>query len=322
MDITQLTPNQTIQETFAVISVQEKTTRKGDPYLIVELAHPTGTIEAKVWSNALNACTLERKTTVDINARVDEYQGKKSLVIQRAEQIQETSFDKLLPTEVVTPTLIFDIETVGKSFEELDKDEQHYLLNNLEKNEEDKKVAKQKTGLHPLFGFVSHIGMINPNTQKGIVLGIEALDITPEDTNFKYHGYKTEKELLEKFWEIANKYQRFVTYNGTRFDFPFLLFRSGVNRVEVPFELHRYSEQQHIDLQKKFQGTRSYKLEFIAKAMNVSNPKDQGVSGLHVAELFRKQKYQNIVDYVARDAVSTMQLYNIWKQYLAGKIVL
>jgi len=53
-----------------------------------------------------------------------------------------------------------------------------------------------------------------------------------------------------------------------------------------------------------------------------SNPKDKGVSGLHVSGLFSQGKIREIGDYVSRDVISTAQLYDTWKKYMAGKIVL
>ncbi len=54
-------------------------------------------------------------------------------------------------------------------------------------------------------------------------------------------------------------------------------------------------------------------------AFGIENPKEAGVHGKDVNELFDKQEYNKIADYVARDAYSTSILYNIWREYMSGE---
>lgn len=305
---------------YIVASVEDKTTKAGDPYLLAELIHKQhGRVAAKVWSNALDRVTLKKNTVVSIVGEEQEYRGQKQLVVQEAVEVTDANLDDYLPDNQ-TPTMIFDIETVGKDFNELDHKSQAYLLHNLEKNT-DEAEAKTKTGLYPLFGLVSFIAMFNPASQKGIILGLCEAELSPENPQFSFESFTEEKDLLIRFWQLAEKYQRFVTYNGHGFDFPFLALRSAINRVKVPIEL-KFNSDDFIDLMKKFGSySRSYTLEMLTTALGVSNPKEKGVSGSMVSELYSQKKYQEIVDYVARDAISTYQVYQIWKTYLAGKII-
>lgn len=340
-------PGQRIDDRFGVISVSEKTTQKGDPYLVVELTHPSGTVSGKVWSDAMPDVQLLEGGVADISATVDEYRGVKNFNISHARHVTEEKLDKYLSEK---PTLVFDIETVGKEFKELDEVEQDYLMNNLEKNfEGSDKQKKDRTGLYPMFGFVVAIGMYNPSSHRGAVyyLGNNKSQITNSkqiqnsndhkvkqtqkqksdvssqmlDVSFQYKTFEDERALLEGFWETASKYDRFVTYNGNGFDFPFMVFRSGVHRVKVPFEIGGSSDK-FLDLAYKIRvNNRSIKLEQVCKSFGIDNPKQKGVSGIEVAKLYRKGKLEKILKYVERDVVATSELYQVWKTYLAGKVI-
>jgi predicted PolB exonuclease-like 3'-5' exonuclease len=307
---------------FVVISKTMKKTKNGDEYCQVELAHKGGTIEGKVWQDCLEFAFLTKGSVVFIEGKLETYLSKQYIVINKATPDNDKMMDDFLP-EAQTPTLIFDIETIGKDFELLDSIEQDYLLNNLEKNEPDKEKAKGKTALHPLFGSVCSIALMNPVTEKGKVIGIDGEGCVPVDSRFTYVACQDEKQLLTEFWNTAEKFQRFVTFNGNDFDFPYLLIRSAIERVRVPIEV-QVNSSDFIDLCKKIRapGNRNYRLEMVTKALGITNPKAQGVHGGHVSELFAKGEFQQIIDYVARDVIATVELYRVWKTYLAGKIII
>ena len=125
---------------------------------------------------------------------------------------------------------------------------------------------------------------------------------------------------MEKFWELASKVQRFVTFNGNNFDIPYLIIRSGINRVKIPFEIKKYS-QNFIDLEDRLkQNGKPFKLEMLCRVFGIDDPKDKGVTGAEVSNLFYQKKFQQIADYVTRDAVATAELYQIWREYLSGEI--
>jgi len=303
-------------EHFLVLKKENKQTSKGDIYYQLELSNKDGIIEAKIWNNNIPQCNLEQGKIIEVNGKTQEYKGNISLIIDSCQIVTSEDISEYSP---ITKTMVFDIETVGKKFEELDEIEQDYLLNNLEKAEEDREVAKKKTGLYSIFGKVCAIGAFNPGSQKGIVLLLGDNDLVPEKENYTYKIFKEEKDLLTDFWNIAKEYELFVTYNGDGFDFPYLLIRSGINRVKVPFEIKKWGSEKFIDLQKKIiQNNRPFKLEILCKEFGVENPKEAGVHGGDVNELFDNKDFQKIADYVARDAYSTSQLYMIWKEFMSG----
>jgi len=314
------TANQSVNDKFFVTSISTRKTKRGDTFWVVELAHPSGIIPAKVWNDALPQVTFKANTVAYIEGRIDEYKGVKSLVITQGYTLDDENSDDYLPSQT-TPSLVFDIETVGQDFDELDPEQQEYLIETLERNTQDPEEAKKRTGLHALFGFVVAIGAYSVNQKKGTVIYQGPSSITPENKDFSYIGCSDEKELLEKFWSLAEQHERFITYNGNRFDLPFLLFRSAVQRVKVPFEIN--NSDHFIDLMKKLRPNWSsaYRLDMVSKALGITNPKEEGVSGAMVGKLYKSKQHQKIVDYVIRDVIATHKLYIIWKNYLAGKVM-
>ena len=311
-------PNDVIRDEHFLVSKKEiKKTSKGDEYYQLELTKPEGKIEAKIWNNSLPQCQIEVGKVVEVNGKTQEYKGQVSLIIDSCQIVENEDTQGYRAT---VKTMVFDIETVGKKFKDLDEVEQDYLLNNLEKAESDKEIAKKKTGLYSIFGMVCAIGAFNPDSKKGIVLLIGDKNLIPEKENYTYKIFDNEKDLLIGFWEIAREYELFVTYNGDNFDFPYLQIRSGVNRVKVPFEIKKWGGDKFIDLQNKIRQSHGFKLEMLCKAFGIENPKEAGVHGGDVNDLFDNKDYQKIADYVARDAFSTTQLYLIWKEFMSGEI--
>lgn len=311
-------PNQLIRdEHFLVISKEIRQTKNGDNFEILELSNQDGKIEAKIWGNNIPQCQLEIGKVIEVNGKTQEYNGKISLII---DSCQIVSSEEISEYKEKTPTLVFDIETVGKKFEELDEREQDYLLNNLEKNEDDKEKSKNKIALYSIFGKVVAIGAWDFGENKGKVLIISDKDLVPEKDSYEYFIFKDEKELLNGFWKLTTNYEKFVTYNGDNFDLPYLMIRSGINRVKMPFEIKKWGSDRFIDLANKIRQSHSFKLEMLCKAFGIENPKEKGVEGSEVTKLFYDGEYQKIADYVARDAYSTNELYKIWKEFMSGEL--
>lgn len=302
---------------FLVKSKEIRQTIKGDNYYILQLCNPDGIIEAKIWNNNVTQCQFEEGKVIEINGKSQEYNGKIGIIIDNCQIVTTEEPSDYSPS---VPTLVFDIETLGKKFEELDEVEQDYLLNNLEKAEPDKEVAKNKTALYSIFGIVCAIGALDVGNKTGFVLSLSTKEIKPEKDNFTYKTFATEKELLEEFWKITSTYEQFVTYNGDTFDFPYLMIRSGINRVKMPFEIKKWGSDKFLDLQNKIRQSHGFKLEMLCKAFGIENPKEKGVHGDDVTKLYNEGEFNKIADYVARDATATTELYLIWKNYMSGQI--
>ncbi len=229
-------------------------------------------------------------------------------------------------------TLIFDIETAGEDWDELDEVTQTVLLRWVHKTARTPdEVAtmtqdiKNGLGFSPLTGTIVALGVYDLERDRGVVYYVaDAGERESEIGNFICRP-RTEAELLVDFWQGATSYDTFVTFNGRAFDVPFLAHRSVVHGIRPTKNLleGRYPYQQklcrHVDLQDEltFFGamTRRPNLHLFCRAYGITSPKGE-VSGDDVAELFRQKKFRDIAEYNAADVVATTELYKRWRQYL------
>ncbi|MEK7582358.1 MAG: ribonuclease H-like domain-containing protein [Patescibacteria group bacterium] len=219
------------------------------------------------------------------------------------------------------PRLIFDIETVGVDFNALDEISQEYLVKNARSPEEAEEV-KNNLSFSPLTGQIVAIGILNPDTDKGAVYfqAPEANLEQSEEEGVQYFPV-TEKEILEKFWEIIQHYDQFVTFNGRSFDCPYIMVRSAILKVKPTKNLmpYRYGDE-HIDLYDRlgFFGAvrRTMSLHMWCQAFGIKSPKSDGISGNEVAQLFNDKEYLKIATYCFGDLVATKKLYEAWNKYI------
>ena len=233
------------------------------------------------------------------------------------------------------PKLIFDIETIGENFDELDSATRDVLTKWIKKDSESeeeyvKALEELKSGLgfSPLTGQIVAIGVLDYDKNQGVVYfqapGENFKEFQEENTTFKPC---TEKEMLENFWKGAEKYNEFITFNGRGFDAPFLAVRSAVHKIKASKDLmsNRYLSSQkfgaaHIDLfdQLTFYGAvrRKGGLHLWCRAFGITSPKAQGVTGDDVAQLFKEKKYKEIARYNVGDLNATKELYDYWKNYI------
>lgn len=231
--------------------------------------------------------------------------------------------------------LIFDIETVGVDFDSLDKISQDALTRWIKKEsvgEDDYRVAleelKNGLGFSPLTGEIVAIGVLDYHKNEGAVYfqapGQKIGEFSENGIRFKT---MEEKEMLEKFWEVARQYKQFVTFNGRGFDAPFLMIRSAVHGVRPSKDLMRarYLYQHapdavHIDLydQLSFYGAvrRKGSLHLWSRLFGIESPKAGGITGDDVGELFKEKKYADIAKYNVGDLRATKELYDRWERYL------
>lgn len=217
--------------------------------------------------------------------------------------------------------VVVDIETVGFDFEDYDKRSQEYLLKFAE-TEEQKEDVKNKLALYPLTGEIVTIGMLNPDTGKGVVLFQDKgkkIEKFEEDGIVYEAG--TEEEILKKFWDIVKTYNQIITFNGRGFDGPFLMLRSAVHKISVSKNMlgYRYDAKEHCDLMEQltfYGATRKFNLDFYAKSFGIKSSKEDGIDGSMVGDLYKKGKYLEVARYCLRDLVATKELYEYWDKYL------
>jgi len=200
--------------------------------------------------------------------------------------------------------IVVDIETIGADFEAFDESTQEYLLKYAD-TEDEVTAVKEGLGFSPLTGEIVAIGMLNPDTNKGVVYyqSPDVLQETLEEDGIEYVS-DTEAGILGKFWETVKHYDQFITFNGRGFDAPFLLMRSAIHKIKPTKDLmpNRYnlSHADLIDLL-TFYGAvrRKFSLHMWCKAFNIKSPKEEGVTGYQVPELY-----------------ATAELYDYWSKYV------
>jgi 3'-5' exonuclease len=231
--------------------------------------------------------------------------------------------------------LIFDIETIGKNFEDFDKVTQENLTRWIKREAlgDDSKYQamlldlKEGLGFSPLTGEIAAIGVFDTKKNQGVVY-YQAPDVEMKDKKEENFIFKprTEKEMLECFWQGVANYREFVSFNGRSFDVPFIMIRSAVFNIKPTLNLmsNRYLTSQsrnakHIDLldQMSFYGAvrRKGSLHLFCKTFGISSPKAAGITGDDVARLFAEKKYYEIAEYNSWDLIATWELYKIWQAY-------
>lgn len=231
--------------------------------------------------------------------------------------------------------LVFDIETIGDDFDTLDETTQEVLTRWIKKESEsdteyEKALSDLKSGLgfSPLTGQIVAIGVYDVEKNKGAVY-FQAPDdsvVDSEDGDIKFRVL-SEKEMLTQFWNLAEKYDEFISFNGRGFDVPFLMVRSAINSIRPTKNLmaNRYissqpKNAQHIDLldQLTFYGSvrRKGNLHLWSRAFGIKSPKEEGITGDDVGALFKEKRFFDIAKYNVGDLRATKALYEYWEKFV------
>jgi DNA polymerase elongation subunit (family B) len=217
--------------------------------------------------------------------------------------------------------IIFDIETVGKDFDSLDKASQDYLLRWAE-TDEDIREVKESLSFYPLTGEIVSIGMLNPDTMRGAVYFQSPNDsLMPSEDGGITFQVGTEREILRSFWEVIKSYEQFITFNGRAFDCPFVMVRSAMHMLKPSRDLmpNRYKET-HIDLLDQFTfygaSRRRFSLDMWCKTFGIKSPKAEGITGYDVKNLFTAGRYLEIARYCLGDLLATRALLSYWENYI------
>lgn len=232
-------------------------------------------------------------------------------------------------------TLVFDIETIGEDFDAMDEVSQKMLTrwvreDALSAGEYRSKIEeiKEGLGLSPLTGEVVAIGLLDlEKNQSAVYFQAPGEDHGSFEEEGVTYRQMTEKEMLEAFWKAAETYDQFVSFNGRGFDVPFLNIRSAIHKIHPSKDLlsNRYVNSQkfgakHFDLQDlfTFYGAmwRRPSLHIACRAFGITSPKQDGIDGDGVAQLFKERRFLDIARYNVRDIVATKELYDFWETYL------
>lgn len=123
-----------------------------------------------------------------------------------------------------------------------------------------------------------------------------------------------EKEMLQKFWKLANNVERFIGHNIYEFDMPFIYKRSRINGVFPRMDLSfaRYRSTPFFDTMKEWDlwgdPRKAVKLDLLAKVFGLQTSKDD-MDGSMVWKYFQDGKIDEISKYCMKDVVLTRQVY-------------
>ena len=218
--------------------------------------------------------------------------------------------------------IIFDIETSGADFDSLDETSKEYFLKYAQSDEE-KQEVRDSMSFYPLTAQIVALGMLDADKDKGYMF---YQDKENSKKRFNEGGIEfiaaDEREILEYFWAQIKECWQFVTFNGRGFDGPFIMIRSAILKVKPTRNLvpYRYDHKQHVDLmdQLMFYGAsrRKFSLHMWCKAFGIPSPKEEGVTGLEVKDLFNQGKCLDIARYCVGDLKATRALFHYWDKYL------
>ncbi len=153
-----------------------------------------------------------------------------------------------------------------------------------------------------------------------------------EQGNMKMFSFSqeqhTEAEILTKFLSIFDKrYPTLVSWNGSQFDLPVILFRAMYHGLSAPSlfdqgeidQQKRYNNYQnryhhrHVDLMDvmaMFNGRHFQKLDDVAHLLGY--PGKRGDGAYHVPEYVRQQQWQQLTCYCEGDVLNTWLIYLRW----------
>jgi len=232
------------------------------------------------------------------------------------------------------PKLVFDIETVGEDFDSLDKTTQKVLTGWIERSSgspEDyaRELENLKNGLgfSPYTGQIVAVGTLDVEKgQGGVYFDAPGETISEAVEDGIKLRQLSEKEILQKFWDVAKEYDEFISFNGRGFDAPFLYIRSAIHGIKPTRNLMegRYAYQQrgcrHVDLMDEltFMGAVAKRpsLHLVCRAFGIKSPKADGITGDDVSRLFKEKKFLDIARYNVGDLRATKAVYDYWDKYI------
>jgi len=210
--------------------------------------------------------------------------------------------------------LVFDIETVGQAVDSLPPRVIDYLFERLEKNryggpeadigDEERSRRREEAidrfSLDPTTGSVVCIGLIETDSGREETLVVDASH--------------TEHDVLTRFWDaVREPPARWVSFNGKRFDVPYLKLRSAILGVapSVVIEETRGTTSPHFDVYEVLAGfdtRRKGNLDYFSAIFGLDSPKTL-MDGSLVGAAYRAGRIDEIAAYCLADCRATAALF-------------
>jgi 3'-5' exonuclease len=209
--------------------------------------------------------------------------------------------------------IVLDIETIGQPVEAIPQRALDYLFQGLERDAPDPvELERRREDL------LSRLGL-DPTTGRVVCIGVVDSETAFEQT----FAHADEKELLESFWrwlETARP-SLFVSFNGRRFDVPYLNIRSAIHGIEPAFPIP-LGWSAHFDVREALEGDdkrRRGSLDYFCATFGVPSPKIE-MDGSLVGQAYAEGRIEDIERYCLADCKATLALYRRLKPfYGAGR---
>jgi predicted PolB exonuclease-like 3'-5' exonuclease len=198
--------------------------------------------------------------------------------------------------------IVLDIETIGQPVEEIPERALDYLFRGLERDAPDPAELERRRE-----DLVSRLGL-DPTTGRVVCIGVVDGE-TPFERTF---AEADEKELLESFWRWleAARPTLFVTFNGRRFDVPYLNIRSAIHGIEPAYPIP-LGWSSHFDVREALEGDdkrRRGSLDYFCAVFGVPSPKME-MDGSLVGQAYAEGRIADIERYCLADCRATLDLY-------------
>jgi hypothetical protein len=318
---------------FAVARrIRESQASNGKPFLDLELGDTSGSRQGKVWSDVglemfRTARDIQPGSAVKLRFVADTYKDQVQLRIASIRAAQPEEFDPEIlfgkqsaaASGLAARHLVIDIETAAtQDIRALPQTVVEAVTRFAEMEGGDK---DRVTALSPLLSRVISLAVGDAHGEGGTVLFAPP---TPEDFPDPPEWIRvvTEPELLTAFWDLASQAESVVTFNGRRFDVPFLLVRSAIHGVPVRVDLmsDRYGVRPHLDLRWLLtggeRGNGPFSLDTVCFAFGIDSPKE-AMDGSMVGKAFQAGRFVEIARYNLADVAATRALF----QRLEGTVL-
>lgn len=177
----------------------------------------------------------------------------------------------------------------------------------------------------PLTGKIITLGVLDMEKESAVVY-FDTHGVPVEEFSEGHTKYKPmdEAQMLASFWKGALNYNEFITFNGCAFDIPYIILRSGIQKIKVTKNLlsHRSLHAQafnakHIDLhdQLTFYGALEQTPDLTLWNRALGSSIDIGDDSL-ISKLYKEDKFSEIAEYTARNLLATKELYLRWTDFM------
>jgi hypothetical protein len=168
----------------------------------------------------------------------------------------------------------------------------------------------RQLALKPEFGRILCIGLIIERDGEVVTRGVLGRD----RSTGRFH--LDEARILRAFWKLIKDFDErrdlIIGFNVLDFDLHYIYTRSVIRRVRPSIDVcfARYRQRPVFDCMWAFTHWRHrISLDDLARVLGLDSPKQDGMDGSRVYDLFLEGRHQEIADYVMRDCECTRAIY-------------